>query len=160
MLEGAFGRVAPGPALDDPAAAATADGGPQLGGVEQVKAHLSTLSSLDLTPLDRTEPDLEYLFKHVVTQEVAYESLAYATRATLHEQIGGYIETTYGEEGAIDLLAHGVIGHQCLDDGPGRQPGHHELLRAAEKGAATDLAMDILIVEFNGFHGHGAAFFR
>ncbi len=79
---------------------------PQLGGVAQVKAHLATLSSLDLTPLDRTDPDLEYLFKHVVTQEVAYESLAYATRATLHEQIGGYIETTYGEEGAIDLLAH------------------------------------------------------
>jgi hypothetical protein len=32
---------------------------------------------------------------------------------------------------AVDLLAHGVIGHQRLDDGPGGQPGHHKLLGAA-----------------------------
>ena len=29
-----------------------------------------------------------YLFKHILTQQVAYESLLYATRARLHNEIG------------------------------------------------------------------------
>jgi adenylate cyclase len=69
----------------------------QLGTREQVSTDLQVLSELDLTPLEAAEPELAYLFKHIVTQEVAYESLLYATRAMLHEQIGLYLERTHGE---------------------------------------------------------------
>ncbi len=56
---------------------------PLLGEENIVKDHLNELSKLDLTPLDTPDPELAYLFKHIVTQEVAYDSLSYATRAQL-----------------------------------------------------------------------------
>jgi len=80
---------------------------PQLGTPEEVASHLDTLSALGLTPLDKAEPEPEYLFKHVVTQEVAYESMAGAMRASLHNQIGDFIERGYAEnlDSYVDLLA-------------------------------------------------------
>ncbi len=65
---------------------------PALGTPEATKTDLSDLARLDLTPLDTPEPELAYQFKHIVTQQVAYESLAYATRAQLHEQLARYLE--------------------------------------------------------------------
>lgn len=81
---------------------------PQAGAPGEVKRHLQDLSRLDLTPLNKPEPELEYLFKHITTQEVAYGSLALATRAVLHECIGQFIERHYaGALGEyVDVLAH------------------------------------------------------
>ena len=81
---------------------------PDLGLLAQVKENLQTMSRLDLTPLDQPEPEETYLFKHIVTREVAYESLPYATRSTLHGNLGGYIEQTYASalDQYIDLLAY------------------------------------------------------
>jgi len=70
---------------------------PALGAAEPVKADLDVLAALDLTPLSTIEPELAYLFKHIVTYEVAYESLAYATRATLHEEYARFIEAQAGD---------------------------------------------------------------
>jgi tetratricopeptide (TPR) repeat protein len=79
---------------------------PSLGEESIVKDHLAQLSRLDLTPLDTPDPELAYLFKHIVTQEVAYESLAYTTRAQLHELLAGYLETTYPKDLPIEVLAY------------------------------------------------------
>ena len=46
---------------------------------------------LDLVTPDREE-DESYLFKHAVTQEVAYESMPYALRVDLHGHVGRFIE--------------------------------------------------------------------
>ncbi len=80
---------------------------PQIGTEQQVTASLNALSDLGLTPLDKAEPELEYLFRHVVTQEVAYESMAVATRALLHERIGDFVERRYAGDlgGYTDVLA-------------------------------------------------------
>ena len=80
---------------------------PDIGAPERVRSDLDALSAHELTQVDTPEPDLAYLFKHIVTQEVAYESLPYATRATLHEQLASYIERMYGgsERQYVDLLA-------------------------------------------------------
>ena len=65
----------------------------QAGTPTQVKQNLDDLRSLDLTPLYQQETEeTTYIFKHITTQEVAYESLAFSTRALLHEQVGLYIE--------------------------------------------------------------------
>lgn len=64
---------------------------PELGDLVHVKADLDKLESLDITPLD-SEPELAYLFKHIVTHEVTYESLPFALRAQLHEQLAVYLE--------------------------------------------------------------------
>jgi adenylate cyclase len=65
---------------------------PALGELGQVKADLQELDKLEITPLDTPEPELAYLFKHIVTHEVAYESLPYAMRAQLHEQLARFLE--------------------------------------------------------------------
>ena len=80
---------------------------PGLGHPAQVKADLEALSRLDLTPLDMPEPVVQYLFKHIVTQEVAYESQPYAARAEMHGRLGRFLEGAYAEalEQYIDLLA-------------------------------------------------------
>lgn len=70
--------------------------------------NLEILSDLELTPLETAEPELVYLFKHIITQQVAYDSLLYATRETLHEQVGFYIERTYADSlpQYLNLLAY------------------------------------------------------
>jgi tetratricopeptide (TPR) repeat protein len=77
---------------------------PALGEVERIKADLADLVELDLTPLETPEPELAYLFKHIITREVAYESLDSATRAHLHEQLAQFIESL-GVDRHLDLLA-------------------------------------------------------
>jgi tetratricopeptide (TPR) repeat protein len=64
----------------------------ELGDVERIRADLAELGRLDLTPLDKAEPDVTYLFKHMITKEVAYESISYAQRASLHERLASFIE--------------------------------------------------------------------
>lgn len=80
---------------------------PQLGDPEQVITDLDHLMQMDLMIRDAPEPELIYLFKHILTQEVAYESLPFATRAVLHDQIGQYIERVYtgSLDQYLDLLA-------------------------------------------------------
>jgi predicted ATPase len=54
-------------------------------------------------------PEVEYLFKHALTQEVAYNSVLNARRKTLHEQTGQAIEQLYRdrlEEHYSDLAHH------------------------------------------------------
>lgn len=81
---------------------------PQIGAAPDVIQRLGRLSDLELTPLDRPEPELEYLFKHITTQEVAYESMAYATRENLHARVGGFIEARYG---TVDDFVHVLAFH-------------------------------------------------
>lgn len=81
---------------------------PEIGNPQAVKRQLRYLNEADLTLLEKPEPELEYLFKHVLTQEVTYESLAISTRETLHERIGLFIESTYSDnlDNFINVLAH------------------------------------------------------
>jgi len=53
---------------------------------------LSGQERLDLIRTRSFEPDLEYLFKHALTQEVVYSSLLKNERKRLHEKIGLEIE--------------------------------------------------------------------
>jgi predicted ATPase/class 3 adenylate cyclase len=80
---------------------------PQLGDSARVIADLNGLLQQDLVSIEAPEPEFTYFFKHIITQEVAYESLPFATRAMLHEQIGSYIEQAYAEriDQYVDLLA-------------------------------------------------------
>lgn len=80
---------------------------PELGEPRQIEAQLRALQAVDLTPLDKAEPEVEYLFKHVLTQEVTYESMALATREFLHEHVAQFIEAQYGAEAEryVEMLA-------------------------------------------------------
>jgi tetratricopeptide (TPR) repeat protein len=70
---------------------------------------LETLRRMDLTPLEEPEPDLKYIFKHILTQEVAYGSLLHTHRRNLHGQVARYYERVHSEDGLdeyYDLLAY------------------------------------------------------
>ena len=111
-----------------------------LGGPEQVLACLDVLRTLDLTPID-SEPEQTYLFKHVITQEAAYESLPFARRAVLHDAIACHLERAAGADvgQCLDLLAYHFDRSENL-------PKRREyLLRAGEAAQAryaNDAAQD------------------
>ena len=80
---------------------------PELGAFEQIQEHLRTLGASDLVNVDLAA-EQSYVFKHVVTQEVAYESMPFAIRSMLHERVGRHIEATERDaiDRHLDLLAH------------------------------------------------------
>ena len=95
---------------------------PELGGMNRVQSDLEQLAGLDITPLDTPEPELAYLFKHIVTHEVTYESLPFATRAKLHEQLAAYLERQIAarvltEASMLDTLVY----HYERSDNPAKQ---------------------------------------
>jgi len=64
---------------------------PTLGETGEVRTDLDNMSRLDLTPLDQPDPQRSYIFRHVLTHQVTYESQPYATRAELHGHLGNYL---------------------------------------------------------------------
>jgi predicted ATPase/class 3 adenylate cyclase len=81
---------------------------PAVGSPDEVARHLERLDELDLTPRYATVPELEYSFRHAITQEVAYQSLTFQMREGLHERIGQLIEGAYPDRLAqhVDVLAY------------------------------------------------------
>jgi class 3 adenylate cyclase/predicted ATPase len=114
---------------------------PQVGAPEQVKISLSKLSRLDLTPLDHVEPELVYLFKHIITQEVAYESLAVATRSLLHEALAYFIEEHYSNSLAqhYDLLAY---HYEHTNNVAKQREYYRKAGQVAQAGYANQTALD------------------
>jgi tetratricopeptide (TPR) repeat protein len=60
--------------------------------------YLTGLSRLDITQLETAEPDLKYIFKHIITQEVAYNMMLFSQRRELHRAVAGWHEQTYAED--------------------------------------------------------------
>jgi len=60
-----------------------------------VDQYLSGLENLDLIRARTKEPDLEYIFKHALTQEVVYNGLLKKERQEIHERIGIAIEKIF-----------------------------------------------------------------
>jgi class 3 adenylate cyclase len=62
-----------------------------------LKSHLLNLQGLEFIYEKSLFPELEYIFKHALTQEVAYNSLLQKRRQQIHEKIGQAIESLYAE---------------------------------------------------------------
>ena len=80
--------------------------------IENDKPHL--LESLDalekvaLTRLESPEPDLTYMFKQIITREVAYNLMLFTQRRDLHRAIAEWFERTFSDdlEQVYSLLAY------------------------------------------------------
>jgi len=59
---------------------------------ERIYSGLSTLERLDLIRTRSFQPDLEYMFKHPLTQEVVYNGLLKKDRQSIHEHIALVME--------------------------------------------------------------------
>ncbi|MBI4626439.1 MAG: tetratricopeptide repeat protein [Verrucomicrobia bacterium] len=82
-----------------------------------IPAQLAEMGQRDIALPEPVDGEEAYLFKHVVIQEVAYESLPFGFRATIHETIGGYLERAAGDNVRpwIDLLAFHYDRSNCDD---------------------------------------------
>ena len=50
------------------------------------------LHSLDIVKKEKTKEITRYFFKHIFTQEVAYDTISFEKRRELHKKVGAYIE--------------------------------------------------------------------
>ncbi len=75
---------------------------------EELKSSLINLQGLEFIYEKSLFPELEYIFKHALTQEVVYNSLLLKRRKEIHEKIGNAIEKLYPNrlEEYYELLAY------------------------------------------------------
>jgi tetratricopeptide (TPR) repeat protein len=62
---------------------------------DRIERGLSTLERLDLIRTRSIQPDLEYMFKHPLTQEVVYNGLLKKERQKIHENIAFVMEDVF-----------------------------------------------------------------
>jgi class 3 adenylate cyclase/tetratricopeptide (TPR) repeat protein len=96
---------------------------------DELRTRLSNLVGLQILYEKALYPELEYIFKHALTQEVAYASLLKQRRQKIHGRIARAIEEIYADrlEQHYELLAH----HWELSDTPERSIEY--LVLAGEK---------------------------
>jgi len=77
----------------------------------ELKASLLRLQGLEFIYEKQLFPELEYIFKHALTQEVAYNSLLLKRRKEIHEKIGKAIEEIFAErlEDHYEVLAYHYV---------------------------------------------------
>jgi len=75
---------------------------------ERSETLLRELAALELIHEKRVFPEFEYIFKHALTQEVAYASLLVHRRQEIHRRIGLAIEELYADRltDHYEILAH------------------------------------------------------
>jgi tetratricopeptide (TPR) repeat protein len=75
---------------------------------ERTEPYLQELQALELIYEKRLYPELAYMFKHALTQDVAYNSLLVQRRQELHRLIGQAIEDLYADRLAeqYEVLAY------------------------------------------------------
>jgi len=64
----------------------------------QLPEQLSSMIRLDLMLADSGEPDLTYLFKHVITQEAAYNLMLFSQRRELHAAVARWHERRFADD--------------------------------------------------------------
>lgn len=76
--------------------------------IEHVEPHIATLSFEQLVRERARLPDREYIFKHALTCEAAYELLLRSRRRELHGRAGAALEALYADRADefAPLLAH------------------------------------------------------
>jgi hypothetical protein len=84
---------------------------------EYIDKSLINLERLDLIKTISLQPELEYIFKHALIQEVVYNGLLMKNRRLIHENIGQAIEELYQDrlEEFYEMLAYHYYRSDNLD---------------------------------------------
>lgn len=110
----------------------------------EVQHHLDTLKHLEFVHETRFFPELEFILKHAVTQDVAYQSLLGQRRKELHGAIGGAIEDLHGdrleEQAAILAYHYARSERQAKAIAYALQAGDHAVRLHARAEASTHYA--------------------
>ena len=75
---------------------------------ESLKMYLREIEARDITLEETPEPDLAYIFKHILTQEVVYNLMTFDQRKSLHRELATWIEGHHADELGryYPILAH------------------------------------------------------
>jgi hypothetical protein len=98
-----------------------------------VAADLSQLESTGLIQLATAQPDIEYLFRHALVQDTAYETLLRHDRRRLHRAAGQALEAMYPDR--LDEMA-GVLAHHFAAAGDRQQAAEYSR-RASQRAVET-----------------------
>jgi class 3 adenylate cyclase/tetratricopeptide (TPR) repeat protein len=94
----------------------------------QLPTYLEVLQRLDITPRDLSTLELQYTFKHAITQEVAYSFLLFAQRRELHRAIAEWYEAS-----ATDLTPfHPLLAHhwsRAIEETQAADPARAKAIR-------------------------------
>ena len=102
--------------------------------------YLQNLTQLGITDLESPDPELSYLFKHVIFQEVVYSLLTFSQRKQLHCAIAAWYEKNY----ANDLTPHySRLAHHWLK-GEVNDKAIYYLEKAAEQSLKHYLNEDVI----------------
>ncbi len=73
-----------------------------------LQIYMENLTRLSLTVVESESPDLAYIFKHAVTQEVAYNLMLFSQRRQLHQAVAEWLEQSNKNnlESFYSLLAY------------------------------------------------------
>ncbi len=73
-----------------------------------LRTYMEALTRLSLTLVESEMPDLSYIFKHAVTQEVAYNLMLFSQRRQLHQAVAEWLEENNQQniESYYTLLAY------------------------------------------------------
>jgi class 3 adenylate cyclase/tetratricopeptide (TPR) repeat protein len=84
---------------------------------QDLKDQLDELDRLSITPVESQEPDLAYIFKHSLTQEVVYQHLLFSQRRKLHEDLAAWYEEVHAENitAHVSRIAHHL--YEAVKDG-------------------------------------------
>jgi class 3 adenylate cyclase/tetratricopeptide (TPR) repeat protein len=105
---------------------------------EELKSYLLNLQGLEFIYEKRLFPELEYIFKHALIQEVAYNSLLVKRRSEIHQSIGEAIETLYADrlEEFYEMLAY----HYAKAESP--EKAYKYLKLSAAKATQSHIVAD------------------
>jgi class 3 adenylate cyclase len=83
----------------------------------QLEVHLSQLQRVDLVREKSRWPELEYIFKHSLTQEAAYNSILHERRRMFHRRVGEALEELFPDriEDFLGLLAHHFLSAETYE---------------------------------------------
>jgi class 3 adenylate cyclase/tetratricopeptide (TPR) repeat protein len=106
---------------------------------EPLRRGLTHLQAAEFLYEARLFPEIEYTFKHALTQQVAYESLLQERRRAVHARIVEALEVLAGERVAeqVDRLAHHALRGEVWDKVLTycRQAGEKAMARSAHREA-------------------------
>lgn len=104
-----------------------------------LRTHLTALQAADFTFLETLEPELTYMFKHIITQEAAYQTLLFAQRRDLHRTAAAWYEAHSEAHTFWPLLAY----HYRYAEDVEKEIHYLKLAgAAAEKVFANEAAID------------------
>ena len=121
-------------------------------GAEDFDRALARLQGAEFLYESSLFPEIEYTFKHVLTQEVAYESLLQGRRRALHARILEAIETLWADRLAsqVEQLAHHAFRGEVWDKAVIylRQAGAKALARLASADAVGFFEQALTALEY------------